>query len=942
MEVLRVKHPHVWQELLDHLPEPVGEIEITDHNIVNLKLSVENNCYHLHNPLSPENDGLDLLERIPTNEFGFVALIGFGLGYAAQLLIKHRPNIQKFAFLDISPGIFIQAVRYVDLRHVFSDSRVVLGIGASLNFETTLRPAVNVLQFESIYTLLHAPSIKTNPQAYKNFIDELTNYVGRLNFSGTTSLAFGAQYVANRFANLTTMRHDSLLEQLSGKFTGLPAFVVSGGPSLDKNIQHLSQAKGKSIIIAADSALPALLEFGIEPEFVTLIDPQSLAFEKIADVSTKTKNISLICKTCATPLVPKTIPFRRIFWSFTSSSMEQWLNNLLGGTIALTELLSVSHLSFLSAKVMGCSPIIFVGQDLAFTDGRDHSSFSVLSGNDPAQSLQDAQSDFIWVDSIKGHKIATSIVLSKIRETFEYIISAGNGKFINASADGAHIAGTEVLQLDQTIKLYCNNTFDFELIFKHVNKIDLEKLICSFKSLESEIQLLQSALKEISNNIIIANKKIQFFCKKNQIRSFANLPIDLQKIILNISNENNKIANEVSIWENIAELTLHDLKISERMKPKIANLEGNTDYYYDWLMASLEHIQFVTDAKRKALAVFLTYLKNALTYLLSENALLNNIKSDNQSGDEIYELKNLYWKYENYTLAMPLIEQASLHDISANSYFQRGIIEAYQCKFKEMEHSFAESVRLDCNFVAKIDTFRNSFAEKYLNIVNNIKSLGNKTRRRLLFKGLRYCVAHNELNNQFSALAQADLNQLELLFSRRVLSIDNINLTEWIHLIDNNKYITNFLPEMIKSSFYKLFGKIQASNGNIHGSTKSYLAALQFTPTSPEIFLYLADNCFAQNRFEDGAIYLRKAISFDSKFGIYWENIGDNFFQQKNYSDAIYAYKEALGSNPTPTHILCKIGDCYKAVSLVLAADFAYKIYNDSIGKINCQRDIHE
>ena len=51
----------------------------------------------------------------------------------------------------------------------------------------------------------------------------------------------------------------------------IPAFVVASGPSLNKNIEELKRAKGKSLIVAVDSAIPTLLRNDIVPDlFVTL------------------------------------------------------------------------------------------------------------------------------------------------------------------------------------------------------------------------------------------------------------------------------------------------------------------------------------------------------------------------------------------------------------------------------------------------------------------------------------------------------------------------------------------------------------------------------------------------------------------------------------------------------------------------------------------------
>lgn len=48
--------------------------------------------------------------------------------------------------------------------------------------------------------------------------------------------------------------------------------VVAAGPSLNKNIKELKNAKGKSFIIAVDTAIKPLLRAGIIPDMYFIVD----------------------------------------------------------------------------------------------------------------------------------------------------------------------------------------------------------------------------------------------------------------------------------------------------------------------------------------------------------------------------------------------------------------------------------------------------------------------------------------------------------------------------------------------------------------------------------------------------------------------------------------------------------------------------------------------
>ena len=220
--------------------------------------------------------------------------------------------------------------------------------------------------------------------------------VSEYNIEGATQSLHGKTFVENRLKHLTSMHHDNRLEQLAEKYKGVPALIIAAGPSLDKNIQEIKRAVGKAVLICVDTALPALFNHGITPDFVTSIDYNAPTYEKIADLALdpRSQGINLICTSWVATTVSKIFPARDIFWAFGETPFENWINRSLGGTMNIGGAGTVAHLNFLSAKILGCDPIIFVGQDLAYSYSKEHASQVVFTGT---ESMEKILEDAVWV-----------------------------------------------------------------------------------------------------------------------------------------------------------------------------------------------------------------------------------------------------------------------------------------------------------------------------------------------------------------------------------------------------------------------------------------------------------------------------------------------------------------------------------------------------------------
>ncbi len=313
MALLKKHHRHIWQSLEDSPPTTIGEVFITPSGELNLRIKTEdsNRTIIMHDPDTPASRGDGFLSNIPEKSRGFVAAMGMGLGYGAMAIINKRPEIRHLVILERNPGIFIQAMRHIDLSPLLSDPKVILSVTPDPDLPTLLAPARRALMLEDIHTLRHLPSFTLDPEGYNDLNDRLFQICNKANVEGNTNLYHGRTYLKNRFANLKVIHHHFLVDNLHNKFSEVPAILVAGGPSLDKNINQLKNAAGRAVIIAVDSTLPSLMAAEVIPDLVTTIDPQDLIFEKFADVVAECANTSIITMPWVSNKVTRVLPAKK-------------------------------------------------------------------------------------------------------------------------------------------------------------------------------------------------------------------------------------------------------------------------------------------------------------------------------------------------------------------------------------------------------------------------------------------------------------------------------------------------------------------------------------------------------------------------------------------------------------------------------------------------------
>lgn len=239
------------------------------------------------------------------------------------------------------------------------------------------------------------------------------------------------------------------------------AIVVSAGPSLDKNIGELKDAKGKALLIAVDAAAKPMVKAGVYPDIIVTIDP------------VKDESILQEGNLLEYPLVASIYSHYKITRQqkgpvYFPTAENDYISNVYQkyghGKYRVPSGGSVANNAFSLAVIFGFKTIILVGQDLGYPDGKVHASQAVYKNcleNDI--NMQDTDRYF-EVEANDGGKILTEANMNAYRKWFEEQAAKGEVKIINATEGGAKIVGTEYMPLRKALEINCynKNYIDFE------------------------------------------------------------------------------------------------------------------------------------------------------------------------------------------------------------------------------------------------------------------------------------------------------------------------------------------------------------------------------------------------------------------------------------------------------------------------------------------------
>ncbi len=327
----------------------------------------------------PREEGRRLADQIDPVSAGAVIINGFGLGYHVEAMARRMRRTGVVFVYEPDVPLLRSVLERIDCSGwlaeanvaVFTDAEDSAAIGAACaGVEPILAMGVKILD--------HPPSRARLGAGAVEFGRTFAVQLRAVRLQLVTSLLQVETTIRNVLMNVDHYAASRGVTDLKDAARGLPAVVVSAGPSLERNIECLARpgVRDRVVIVAVQTVLKRLLAHGIRPHFVTALDYHEISRRFYEGLTPRdVAGVTLVAEAKANPAILDSFP------GVIRCPRDPILHGLLAGEPDRGELASgatVAHLAYGLARHLGCDPVILVGQDLGFTDGQYYSARAAI------------------------------------------------------------------------------------------------------------------------------------------------------------------------------------------------------------------------------------------------------------------------------------------------------------------------------------------------------------------------------------------------------------------------------------------------------------------------------------------------------------------------------------------------------------------------------------
>lgn len=398
-----------------------------------------------------------------------VVFYGLGLGgHVAQYLDNPNSYTEHVIVIERSLDVFFHCLCTRDMTRYLKNPNVFFSVGTPLDaipyvMQSFLSTEGRYYYLNCLQNINWKACISLDPDYYVGAAKGLRMAIDQTLLSFGNAPEDAVLGLQNIMANRRYIHAGATLDSLRGRFAGKPGLVIASGPSMTASLPLLKDLAGRCVSACCDSALAPVLNAGYTPDFVVSLERYPLLATYFTGTRHQVpKDLGLLTLPLQVTEIYDNFPGTKIFCypylgtlSWLYPSFEQ---HYFGPT--------VSTMALMSLYLMGCSPIIIVGNDLAFdqTTGKTHLAGMLL---DAEKDLHSEQKVSI-AESMGncGKPILTKTKWDFFRKTFEFLIERLGITLINAipADQGLLIRGSQRMDFTDAIAKHLGGTFDIKAI----------------------------------------------------------------------------------------------------------------------------------------------------------------------------------------------------------------------------------------------------------------------------------------------------------------------------------------------------------------------------------------------------------------------------------------------------------------------------------------------
>ena len=417
---------------------------------------------YIHSKHAPVREAERLAGAVKKEDPEFLVLIGLGFGYTAEQCLQIFPEAHLYIVIPHA-GLFRECIRHRDLSHIFENPRVTLMFQPEAKEVTRFvsgekRKPFSVLSNRGIRQLY--------PDYCRTIFTALEAYRSKTEINVNTLIRFGETWVKNVIRNMEVLEKSRNIRELRGLFDGLPKLLLAAGPSLDNIRRHLSGLRQRCVIIAVDTSARFCAVYGIEPDFLVVVDPQywntrhldRFPFQDtavISEPSTHPRTFRLCTGT--------------VFMGGSVFPLGSVLEKAAGKRDILGSGGSVATTAWDFARYLGHGPVYCAGLDLGYPEKQTHFAGSFFENRvhylscrtDPAETMIFTylySGAPYYTEAAGGGKVLTDKRLAVYAKWFEQQLAPGpqpgsQPETYTLSPNGTAIAGMETAEINGVLAL---------------------------------------------------------------------------------------------------------------------------------------------------------------------------------------------------------------------------------------------------------------------------------------------------------------------------------------------------------------------------------------------------------------------------------------------------------------------------------------------------------
>lgn len=424
----------------------------------------------LSNPQQPRHEAEAWVNNLgdAVRRRGHAAIIGFGSGFHIEALFHGSDVDSVYWVIEPDPVLLKAALHLRDYSEQIKSNRFHFACG--LSEKEAVRaivngPSIDRLKAQGIQVVYPGYSKQLYGPYIQNFASELfiAMEMERLKFrtwEGQSDTVFN-----NIIQNLPSLLDGVPLNRLFGKAAGMTAFVIAPGPSLEEAIPAIRERQSNALLIAVDTAHRILLKHGIEADIVVCLDFTELNVKHFENIDDPGSMLAVFPG--VNPKIIEQYRSRMFYFDhvgeLSGSGANPTLQSLpaLGSVGNVISQGSTAHSACHIARLMGCSPIVLIGNDLGFPQSRFYADGAMQDDLDQSEREREPLLDVAAND---GSTIKTNGLYKMYLDEFARVINESGANVINVSRYGAVISGAPFCELDEVLKTHASTEIDKSFI----------------------------------------------------------------------------------------------------------------------------------------------------------------------------------------------------------------------------------------------------------------------------------------------------------------------------------------------------------------------------------------------------------------------------------------------------------------------------------------------